>query len=48
MDWQEMLHAFQFENDFILDDQIQPIPTVQLDPLVFDRQRNLALKSEPA
>ena len=44
VDWQELLHAFQFENDFIFNDKIQAIPAVQFDAFVFDWQRHLALK----
>jgi hypothetical protein len=47
VDWQEVLDAFQFENDFILNDEVQSIPAIQLYAFVFDGQGHLALKSQP-
>jgi hypothetical protein len=46
MNRQKFLHGFQFQNDFILHEEIDLVATVQLQTFVFDRQDNLPLKAQ--
>ena len=48
VNWQQMLHAFQFEDHFILNDEIQTIAAIKLDAFIFIGQGALALKRESA
>ena len=43
---QQFLHGFQFQNDFVLHDEIDLITTVQLQTFVLDRQVHLPLKAQ--
>ena len=48
VNWQQMLHAFQFEDHFILNDEIQTLAAIKLDAFIFNGQGDLALKRESA
>lgn len=44
MDWKHMLQTLNFKNQHILDNQVEPIATIQLDAFVIDREWQLSLK----
>ena len=46
MDRKNVFNAFDFDNHFILDQQIKPVAAIQLNALVLDRQRALPLKGD--
>jgi hypothetical protein len=48
MDRKNTLQTFDFENQSVLDNQIQPIAAIELDALVFHGKRQLSLKTDPA
>ncbi len=44
MNWSEDVYRFHLDHEFILDQEIQSISTIQPNPLVFKRQRTFAVK----
>ena len=44
MDRQQSLDSFDFNNQVAFEDDIQPIPAIQLNALIEDRQRHLSGK----
>lgn len=48
MDWKHVLHAFNLEDQCVLDEQIKPIAAIKIHTLVFDGQRDLSCKINPA
>ncbi len=41
---QELFNRLDFQNDIVLDEQIEPVRAIQMHTFVFDRQMNLPLK----
>jgi len=44
----QFLNGFQFQNDFVLHEEIDLVATVQLQTFIFDRQVHLSLEAQPA
>ena len=44
MNRQNVFDALEFQNQHVLDDEVQTVTTVEVNALVLDRQRNLPLE----
>ena len=43
-----VLKTFDLDYDGILEAQVEPVPTIELDAFVFNRKRNLSLEPDSA
>ncbi len=48
MDWQNSLDCFQLQNNFLIDNQIDPVAAIELETFVQDWELNLAFEGHPA
>jgi hypothetical protein len=48
VDWQDFFYAFQLNNYFFMNDQVEAISAVEFEAFVFDRQVDLATEIDAA
>ncbi|MGB7600223.1 MAG: hypothetical protein WBM24_07960 [Candidatus Sulfotelmatobacter sp.] len=48
MDWNDLLHGLQFDDDLIIDDQIYLVSTIELQAFVRNGEVDLAFKGQSA
>ncbi len=48
MYWQDLQHGFQLNNDFVADDQVDPVTAIEFYALISDRDLGLLAKRKVA